>query len=283
MDLTSKKDIKSLLKKHNIRPSRRLGQNFLINKSVSQNILQTAKVSSKDTILEIGAGVGGLTQKLAERVKRVIAVEKNEKMVEILKEVLEEYKNVTIIQKDILKFNLKNYHLKPKKYKIVANLPFYITSPVIRRFLEEMAQPELMALIVQKEVAERICAKPPRMNMLAVSVQFYADPEIITKVSRKRSWPSPKVDSAILKITPKQKNIVADRDLFFKIVKGGFSHPRKQLVNNLLALTLPNNVKLTKEQIKRILLRNGIAPNQRAETLTLEEWIRFVQNLRVVL
>jgi len=294
MDLTSKKDIKALLKKHNIYPSKRLGQNFLIDKSVFRKILQTAELSPEDIVLEIGAGVGNLTQKLAEKAGRVITIEKDRKMIEILKESLKSFKNVQIVQGDILKMDSEQRTVNNKRlfiahcslftnYKVVANLPYYITSPVIRKFLEEENQPSLMVLMIQKEVAKRICAKPPRMNLLAVSVQFYANAEIISYVSKKCFWPSPKVNSAILKITPEQKKRRINRDLFFKIVKTGFSHPRKQLVNNLLALSLPNGVKLTKAQIKTLLLRNDVAPRQRAEALTLEEWLRLVRDFQTVL
>ncbi|GAH64601.1 unnamed protein product, partial [marine sediment metagenome] len=235
MNLASKKAIQNLLKKYQIRPLKRLGQNFLIDKRVITKLIGAANLKPKDVILEIGPGIGNLTQELAKKVKKVVAVEKDQKMVEILKETLKDYENVEIIKGDILKLDPRTYNLKPKIYKAVGNLPFYLTAPVIRKFLELKNPPREMILVVQKEVGQRICAKSPDMSILAVSVQFYAKPKIISYVSRKSFWPSPKVDSAILRITPL---ISADRklinaDLFFKIVKAGFSQPRKQLINNL--------------------------------------------------
>ncbi len=275
MDLTSKIVIKNLLKKHKTYSSKRLGQNFLIKKSVLEKIIRAANLSSEDIVLEVGPGIGNLTQGIAKGVKKVITVEKDKKMVEILKETLKDFKNIEIIQEDILKLNFQF----PKKYKIVANLPYYITSPTIRMFLESLNPPKLMVLMVQKEVAERICASPPKMSLLAVSVQFYGKPEIVSLVSKKSFWPSPKVDSAILRIAPlinTNKRLV-DTDLFFKVVKAGFSHPRKQLVNNLLALDSLNGVKLNKEKIRSWLLENRIKSSQRAETLSIKDWINLTK------
>jgi 16S rRNA (adenine1518-N6/adenine1519-N6)-dimethyltransferase len=274
MDLTSKKVIQNLLKKCRVRPSKRLGQNFLIDKRVVKKLIEAAGFKPENIVLEIGPGIGTLTQELAKKVKKVIAVEKDLKMVEILKETLKGYENVEIVKGDILK--ISSFQFPISNYKVVGNLPFYLTAPVIRKFLEfvEVA-PRQMVLIVQKEVGQRICAKPQKMNILAVSVQFYAKPEIISYVSKKSFWPSPKVDSAILRIAPL---INADRklinaDLFFKIVKAGFSQPRKQLINNL-----SNGLKFNRERIKDWLLKNNIQPNQRAETLTVEDWMKLTKN-----
>lgn len=291
MNLTSKSVIKNLFKKHKVRPSKRLGQNFLIDKGIIKKIIKSAELHSKDIILEIGPGVGVITQELAKKVKKVIAVEKDLKMVEILKETLKDFKNVKIINKDILKIEPKTYHLKSKTYKIVANLPFYITAPVIRKFLESENPPQEMILIIQKEVAQRICAlpakvfasqkfrraRPPKMNLLAVSVQFYSRPKIISYVSKKSFWPIPKVDSAIIQIIPSSSvyDSVLFREQFFRIVKAGFSQPRKQLVNNLT-----NGLKLNKERVKLWLLKNNIQPIQRAETLNVSDWIKLTKMLK---
>ena len=279
---------KNILKNHKIRPFKGLGQNFLIDKSVLNKIIKAAEIKPTDIILEIGPGTGILTQELAKHAKKVIAIEKDKKMVEVLKETLKDYKNVEIIQGDILKFQItntksqKNLKLQiPKTYKIVANLPYYITSSVIRKFLELENPSQLMVLMVQKEVAQRICTRPPKMNLLAVSVQFYAKPEIIDYVSKKSFWPKPKVDSAIIRITPREKGRPTSRGmsdvpatLFFRIVKAGFSHPRKQLVNNLSI-----GLKLKKEQVQKWLLESRIQPKQRAETLTLQNWLNLTKNL----
>jgi 16S rRNA (adenine1518-N6/adenine1519-N6)-dimethyltransferase len=287
VNLTSQVVVKDLLRKYNIRPFKGFGQNFLISENILKKIVEVANVSPEDIILEIGSGIGTLTQELARKVKRVITIEKDEKMVEILKETLVDFKNVKVIEGDALKLNPKNYKLRTKNYKLIANLPYNITSPVIRKFLESGNPPKEMILMVQKEVAQRICAKPPakgevrpkgrpKMNLLAVSVQFYSKPEILFYVSKNSFWPSPKVDSALIKITLKK---VLQRpalcDLFFKIVRAGFSQPRKQILNNLSKV-----LKLDKETIKFWLLENGINPNQRAETLKIEDWIKLTNNYK---
>ena len=282
--LAFKKQVKYLLKKYQVRPLKRLGQNFLIDRIVLRRIIKAANISPRDTILEIGPGLGVLTQELAKKAKQVVVVEKDPKMIEILKETLKDFKNVEIIQEDILKSNIQ-YLISNTPYKVVANLPYYIVSPVIRQFLEyARAQPVQMILMVQKEVAQRICENPPRMNLLAVSVQFYAKPEIVSYISKKSFWPQPKVDGAILKISNLKSQISKiDKDLFFKIVKAGFLHPRKQILNNLsegLALSLLNELKLNKPQVKTWLLKNKISPLQRAETLSIEAWINLTKSFK---
>jgi len=317
MEVIPRKNIKNLLGKYGVRPSKGLGQNFLVDKRVLGKIIEAANLGKEDTVLEIGAGIGTLTLELAKKAKKVIAVEKDPKMCEILHETMKGYENVEIIQGDILKLEIFNFQFSifkqkpnaknqmPKtkckiqntRYKVVANLPYYITSPVIKKFLEAENPPSEMILMVQKEVAQRICARPPRMNLLAVSVQFYAEPKIVSYVSKNSFWPSPKVDSAIIQITPL---INADRkqinaDLFFKVVKAGFSQPRKQILNNLskglalrsstaahskpspngLALSSPNGLKLEKATIQAWLLKNNIQPTQRAETLSIRDWINL--------
>ena len=255
---------------YGIKPLKRLGQNFLIDKNVVKKVIKAAELHSKDIVLEIGPGIGALTKEIAKKAGKVTAVEKDPRMVETLRENLKGFKDIEIINKDILKYNFQF----SKKYKIVANLPFYITAPVIRKFLESKYPPEEMVLIVQKEVAQRICSKPPKMNILAVSVQFYAKPKIISYISKKSFWPCPKVDSAIIKIVPKKKFKDIDIDLFFKIVKAGFSHPRKQLANNLSKM-----LKLDKKEISSLLLKNDVQPTQRAETLTINNWIQLIKML----
>jgi 16S rRNA (adenine1518-N6/adenine1519-N6)-dimethyltransferase len=195
-------------------------------------------------------------------------------MVEILKETLKDFKNVEIVQGDILKLDPKPYTLKP--YKVVANLPYYIVAPVIRKFLEGVeVKPRQMILMVQKEVAQRICNKPPKMSILAVSVQFYAKPEILFYVPRNSFWPRPAVDGAIIKIVPHQFRAPVSRQFrerFFKIAKAGFSQPRKQLCNNLA-----KGLKLNKEKTKNWLLENQINPIRRAETLSIKDWLNLTK------
>ena len=272
-------ELKKVLEKYRIYPSKRLGQNFLIDKGAVKRVIEAANLQPDDTVLEIGPGTGALTIELAKRVKKVIAIEKDPNLARILNNELriKNIKNVEIIQGDILKLDPKPYTLKP--YKIVANLPFYLTAPAIRKFLESKIQPQQMVLIVQKEVAQRICAKPPDMNLLAVSVQFYAKPEIISFVSRKSFWPQPKVDSAIIKIVSRQFRVPVSRQFrerFFRIVKAGFSQPRKQLINNL-----SKGLKLERNEVENWLLKNNIQATQRAETLSIEDWISLTKSCKI--
>lgn len=271
MELTSKKIIKTLLKRYNLLPQKKLGQNFLVAKNVFKLIIKSANLRPKDIVLEIGPGIGNLTLELVKKVKKIIAIEKDKKLIKILKEVLKNFTNVKIIQGDILKTNI-NSKLLTKNYKIVANLPYYIVSPIIRKFLESQNPPRQMILMVQKEVAQRICSKARNMNLLAVSVQFYAKTEIVDFISKKSFWPQPKVDSAIIKLKVKKQKPKVDKNLFFKIVKAGFSHPRKQLINNL-----SKELKLDKEKVISWLSKNKIKPTQRAETLSIKDWIKLTK------
>jgi len=267
------KNVKILLKKYGIRPLKSLGQNFLVDERAFDQIMRAAGLSSNEVVLEIGPGIGNLTLRLGENAQKVIAIEKDKKMCEILKKVLENQnvKNIKVINQDALKLDFSQYTQKP--YKLVANLPYYITSPVIRKFLELKKPPESMILMVQKEVAQRICAKPPKISLLAVSVQFYAKPKIISYISKKSFWPRPKVDSAIIKIIPLKVSWSQKyTEKFFKIVKAGFSHPRKQLINNL-----SKGLNLEKQRIEKWLLKNEIQPSQRAETLSIKHWQKLTK------
>lgn len=281
-DLTSKAFIKNLLQDNQIRPIKRLGQNFLISRTVLHKIIQVADIQKSDVILEIGAGIGTLTKELARKAKHIVAIEKDKRMITVLKETLKNFSNVKIIQADILKLENGSIVklLNCSNYKVVANLPYYITSPIIKKFLESENPPSQMVLMIQKEVAQRIIAKPPRMNLLAVSVQFYSKPKIISYVSKKCFWPEPKVDSAILQIAPlinADKRLI-NADLFFKIAKAGFSHPRKQLINNL-----SKKLELEKEKVKDWLFENNIEPSQRAQTLSLKDWTNLAKTFKNII
>ncbi|MDP3882778.1 MAG: 16S rRNA (adenine(1518)-N(6)/adenine(1519)-N(6))-dimethyltransferase RsmA [Candidatus Staskawiczbacteria bacterium] len=264
-----------MLTKHNSKPNKLLGQNFLIDKNVLSKIITASEIKNTDTIIEVGPGIGTLTKELAQNAGKVIAIEKDKVMCQILAETTKDYKNIEIVEGDILKIsNFSNFKLNSNfkfqisNYKVVANIPYYLTSPLIRKFLESENQPEIMILMLQKEVAQRICSKPPNMSLLAVSVQFYAEPKIISYVSKNCFWPSPKVDSAIIKIVPhKTYRPPTSIQLFFKIAKAGFSQPRKQLGGNLSKM-----LKLKKAQVDTWLLENKISPTQRAETLSVEDW-----------
>ncbi|MFC1629952.1 16S rRNA (adenine(1518)-N(6)/adenine(1519)-N(6))-dimethyltransferase RsmA [Patescibacteria group bacterium] len=268
MDLFSKKDIENLLSQHQIFPKKKLGQNFLIDEKILEKIITASDLKSKDVVLEIGPGTGSLTKELAQTAKKIIAVEKDPKMTEIAKETTKNLPNITIIQGDALKTRVK----LGKEYKVIANLPYYIGSQVIRMFLEKDVQPKLMVIMVQKEVAERICAKPPDMTILSVSVQFYSTPEIISLVPKSSFWPQPEVQGGILRLKEMKKQSGIDRKIFFKIVKAGFSQPRKKVINNL-----SKRLRIDKKKISSWLLENKINPNQRAETLEIKDWINLTK------
>ena len=314
MNLISKLNIKTLLKKYSLRPSKRLGQNFLIDKKMLSKIIKAADLSQNDLVLEIGPGLGGITQALAQKVKKVIAVEKDKRLIEALKEVLKDYKNIEIIQGDILKIQglplktaskgchrglrpclrqgriresdhwtihpkeqpLNNPVLKfiKKPYKFIANLPYYITAPTIRMFLESKNPPQEMILLVQKEVGQRICARPPQMNLLAVAIQLYSQPKIISYISKKSFWPQPKVNSAIVKINQIEKPEDINTKKFFKTVKAGFASPRKQLINNL-----SQGLNLEKGEIKKALAQCRLDTQVRAENLSIDNWKELIKRV----
>ena len=222
-----------------IRPLKQLGQNFLSNAGIVAKIIQEANLQKDDVVLEVGPGKGILTKEIAKQVKKVIAIEKDIRLIEPLKEELKDCENVIVVHGDILNFqfsisNFQSISNDPifKEYKVVANLPFYLANHLIRKFLELEVQPKQMTLIIQKEVAKRIVAKPPKTNLLAISVDFYADAKILFYIPKKYFKPVPKVDSAIIQITPRKK-YQANPKNFFQLVKAGYSHPRKQLQNNL--------------------------------------------------
>lgn len=260
---------KKLLKEKNIKPKKGLGQNFLIDEKAIRRIILASDIKPDNLIVEIGPGTGNLTKQIAQKAKKVIAVEKDKGIIETLKESLKDFDNIEIINEDILEFDIK---LKDA-YKIVANIPFYITAALIRQFLESDFPPIDMTLIVQKEVAQRICKNPPDMNILAASMQFYASPKIISYISKNCFYPAPKVDSAIIKITPYKNEYNRNkefREKFFHVVHAAYSQPRKQLINNL-----SKGLKISKEKAKGLIVKNNLKPEQRAETLSVEDLINL--------
>ncbi|MDD2730786.1 MAG: 16S rRNA (adenine(1518)-N(6)/adenine(1519)-N(6))-dimethyltransferase RsmA [Candidatus Portnoybacteria bacterium] len=255
-----------------IKPNKLLGQNFLVDKNVLAKIIAAADLFKNDTVLEVGPGKGILTRELAVRASRVVAVEKDRRLAPLLQESFKNAENIKIVQADILKF-LKSWPVE--NYKVVANIPYYLTSRLIRLLLESPRPPRQIVLLVQQEVAQRICSKPPEMSLLAIAVQFYAQTKIIAKVPRGAFWPRPRVDSAIIKITPYGQP--CDKSFvhrFFRLAKAGFSQPRKQLQNNLR-----NGLKIDQEKISAALKSLKIKPTQRAESLTLDNWLKLVTKL----
>jgi 16S rRNA (adenine1518-N6/adenine1519-N6)-dimethyltransferase len=220
-------------------------------------------------VIEVGPGLGILTETLAAQAGKVIAIELDNNLAEILKTHFSVSNKVTVINEDILKINPADILGEQTEYKVVANLPYYITSVVIRHFLEAPVKPDTMVLMVQKEVAKQITAQPGEMSLLSVSVQLYGKPTLVGTVGAGCFYPAPKVDSAILKIDVYPKPIVATEDItgFFDIVRAGFSANRKQLPNSL-----SNGLKVPKTDVIPLLEQAGIDPKRRAETLTIDEW-----------
>jgi len=249
-----------------------LGQNFLTNENIAQQIANSASLSSSDNILEIGSGKGFLTEHLAKSGAQILAVEIDQRLIDSLRE---NFKNIEIIEGDILKINLPKLIEENdfQEYKVVANLPYYITSKIIRLFLETKYPPTEMILMVQKEVGERIVALDGKESLLSISVKFYADPEIIFEVGKENFDPIPEVDSVVIRI--KRKENISDVDLkkFFTLVRAGFSAKRKMLVNNLLDLGHPRT------ELLDILKKASLEPTVRAEKLSVEDWIELLKNL----
>jgi 16S rRNA (adenine1518-N6/adenine1519-N6)-dimethyltransferase len=266
-------ETKDLLHQAGLHARKGLGQHFLVDGAYLKHILQAAELSKNDIVIEVGPGLGVLTRALAQQAGSVIAIEKDEHLSELLRDNLKTYSNITIINQDILKVDLplllsEYFGNTVPGYKVVANLPYYITSPVLRFFLEAEIKPQNLVVMVQKEVARQITAKTGEMSLLSVSIQLYGEPRIIKYVPARAFYPSPKVDSAILKINVFPKPVVdVDIKSFFKLVHAGFSAARKQIAN-----PLSHGLSLPKEDILAMLHKVPIDPRRRAETLSIEEW-----------
>ncbi|KKS39072.1 MAG: Ribosomal RNA small subunit methyltransferase A [Parcubacteria group bacterium GW2011_GWA2_42_14] len=267
----------AILKKRRFSPNKLLGQNFLISRKFRQKIIEAANLSPEDSVLEVGAGDGTLTFEIAKFASSVIAIEKDAKLASLLQEIAIErkIKNIIIINGDILKFAPKKFAEKLKNYKLIGNIPYYLTSRLLRKFLEEeKLKPKEIILTVQKEVAERITAIPPHMNILALSVQIYGKPEIMEKIPADAFWPKPKVDSAIIKISEISDDFFAKNKIeqknFFSLIKTAFSKKRKTLANSLSKYF--GDKKTAEEKIKKA----GLHKTARPEELNLENWVKLL-------
>jgi 16S rRNA (adenine1518-N6/adenine1519-N6)-dimethyltransferase len=267
---------RQLLRQFGFKTKKRLGQHFLIDEAVLEHILSAAELSPGDIVVEVGSGLGILTEGLAKRGVKVIAVELDSKLVALLKKRLAAFPDVKIIQADILKVTPQrllqnNLHASElvRGYKVIANLPYYITSPVLRHFLEAQPRPSEMVVMVQKEVGEAIAATPGKMSLLSVKTQFYSKPAIISYVPAASFYPPPKVDSVILRMDVYSRPTIEVSDVagFFDMVMHGFSAPRKQLRNSLA-----HSLGMPPSQVASLLEKAGIEAKRRAETLSLEEW-----------
>ncbi len=267
---------KDLLRSAGLEAKKSLGQHFLVDGAYLQSILSAAQLTRDDQVIEVGPGLGVLTQALAERAGKVIAVEKDDNLSALLKERLVSYRNVAIVNEDIMKADVTSLVAMfasgdTPRYKVVANLPYYITSPVLRLFLEARTKPERLVVMVQKEVAKQICAQPGDMSLLSVGIQLYGQPKIVKYVPARAFYPAPDVDSAVLKISVfPAPRVDVDVSTFFAMVRAGFSAARKQIRNSL-----SKGLDLPKEEVLELLAAADIDARRRAETLSIEEWGRL--------
>ena len=268
-------DVRRLLEQWDLRPSKALGQNFLVDSAALDRIVAAAELTPDDVVLEVGAGLGALTRRLARGAGRVISVELDQRLMPVLQSVLADLDNVTLVQGDILALDPAAL-IGPSstQYKVVANLPYYITSAVLRHLLEASPRPQRMVLTVQREVADRIVAEPGQMSLLAVSVQFYGQPRRLFRIKPGSFYPSPGVESAVVRIdlhaAPPVR--VEEADAFFRVVRAGFAQRRKQLRNGLAA-----GLGLSPEEVVAKLGEAGVDARRRPQTLSLEEWGRVAQ------
>ena len=261
-------NVSDLLKQFGLRADKRLGQNFLQDPYILQKIADIAEINPMDIVLEIGPGLGSLTRYLAAAAQRVIAIELDERLFPPLESVIAPYHNIQLVHGDILGVEPKEI-IEQADYLVVANIPYYITSAVIRHLLESDPKPRRVVLTIQKEVAERICAGPGDMSLLALSVQVYGEPRIEANIPPGAFFPPPRVDSSVLVIDVYQESLVDSGllDTFFLLIKAGFSQKRKKLRNSLSA-----GMRRSTAETETLLYAVDIDPHRRAETLSIEEW-----------
>jgi len=261
-------DTHSLIRKYAIRPKKSLGQNFLVEPSGLRKVLHAADLRGDEQVLEIGAGLGSLTVLLAQNAREVVAIEIDQTLFPALQEAICQYKNVKPAHGDILELDLINL-LSDEPFVVVANIPYYITSAIIRKLLEAQKRPTHMVLTIQKEVAERIIARDGKMSLLALSVQIYGKPELVATIPAGAFYPAPDVDSAVLKLSLYEQPLIEDAnsDTFFKLATAGFSQKRKTLRNSLAA-----GLGISTQESENLLAYAQIQSIRRAETLNLQEW-----------
>ena len=272
MTALSSLPVPQLLKSHGLRPDKSLGQNFLVDDHHLARIVEASGVQPTDEVLEVGAGLGSLTRHLSAAARRVVAVELDKALLPILSQVLTGVENVEIVPGDILQIEISRY-FKRSGFLVIANIPYYLTSNLIRHLLEAEPRPARLALTIQREVAQRACAQPPDMSLLSLSVQLYGKPHIAHHIPAGAFYPAPKVDSALLIVDLFDAPRLPESKIeaFFKISKTAFSQKRKTLANSLAALP-----SLNKAEAAAKLEAAGIDPRRRPQTLTLEEWEKLL-------
>lgn len=279
--LSSHKATMEIVKKHEFRFNKSLGQNFLIDDNIIDKIISGSGVKDGDNVIEVGPGIGTLTREIAARADKVMAVEIDKNLIPILKDTMEDYENFNVVNEDIIKADIKGLieeHLDGGPVKLIANLPYYITTPIIMRFLEEGINVTDIVVMVQKEVAERMNAAPGGKDFgaLSVAVQYYCDTEIIAKVPRHMFVPQPNVDSIViaLRVRGEKKYDVDNEELFFKVVKAAFGQRRKTLLNSISSMGI-----LDKKVVSQILQESNIDEKRRGETLSLDEFAVLSNNI----
>ena len=284
-DIATPVRTKSIMKKYGFSFKKSLGQNFLIDTNILKKIVEFAHINDKTGVIEIGPGIGALTEQLARNSKKVVAFEIDQRLLPILEDTLSPYENVKIIHKDVLEADvqavLKQEFQDVDNIMVVANLPYYVTTPIIMKLLEERLPIQGIVVMLQKEVADRISAKPgtKEYGSLSIAVQYYTEAEIVMIVPKTVFVPQPNVDSAVIRLTTREKPavIVRDEQFFFQVTRSSFAQRRKTLLNNLTS-QLPNG-KEKKEEILQALDASGIDPSRRGETLSLEEFGRLSEEL----
>jgi len=244
------------------KPKKALGQNFLLNEEILQDIVNEADIEKTDTILEIGPGRGSLTELLIREAGRVIAIEKDGELVGLLKDKFSNTKNLEVIEGDI-----RNFTLKEKPYKLVANIPYYLSNFILRKFLESENKPQKIVLLLQKEVAERICEDPGKMSLVSVMVNFYGKPRLGRIIQKENFEPVPKVDSRVIVVSDIKTPDNINEKLFFRILKVSFAQKRKKLINNLY-----NGLKIDKSELLKMIKSIGQKETARAQELSLKNW-----------
>ncbi|HMR54981.1 MAG TPA: 16S rRNA (adenine(1518)-N(6)/adenine(1519)-N(6))-dimethyltransferase RsmA [Candidatus Doudnabacteria bacterium] len=268
--------LKSLLKHYGLNPNKTYGQHFLMDETILEDMVDVAEVKAGDMVVEIGPGIGNLTERLLQRDANVLSIEKDEQFIKVLRTLSKQYKNFDYELIDALKFNFGARDLG--EYKVVANIPYYITGKIVQLFLKQAHKPKSMTLLMQKEVANNIVAKVGQLNLLAISVQLYGDAKIVTKVPAFKFHPAPKVDSAVIHIElfNKPKYKLKDEQKFFRVLRACFAGKRKQIHN-----TLTNNLGLEKSVAMKSLENINVDPTVRPQQLTIEQWIKLVDSIEL--
>lgn len=269
-------NVQTILRRHGIRPSKGLGQNLLTDMMVLEDIVEASALSPDDIVLEVGPGLGLLTARLAEQAGHVVAVELDKRMIPVLQETLVDHSNAHVIEGDILKTDpaevLREIPGWDGRFKVVANLPYYITSAVLAHLLGGKTRPRMLTVMVQKEVADRIVAQAGQLSLLAISIQVYGAPKRVCRVPARAFYPRPKVDSAVLHIDVYDRPLVPEEELpaFFRVARAAYGQKRKQIHNSLT-----HNLHIKREEVLAALSAAGIASDRRPQTLTIDEWARL--------